>query len=78
MPINEDRGSKLLVLYWTQVALAIVIIALRFYSRIRIQGLGPDDWIMLFTVVSHFLSLLASQILSLISIGRFWQLSLPC
>lgn len=55
LPPNENRGPKLLALYWTEVVLAVIIIVLRFYSRIRIKGLGWDDWIMLFTVVSSLL-----------------------
>lgn len=78
LPTNEDRGSKLLALYWTQIALAVVIIILRFYSRMRIQGLGPDDWIMLFTVVSYLLSHLVPKTQTPINSGRFCQLSLPC
>lgn len=38
-------------MYWTECTVVTIIVALRFYSRIKIKGLGLDDWTVLFTTV---------------------------
>ena len=48
---DQDRGPSLVGLYWTECALSMIIVGLRFYARISIRGLGADDWMMLSTVV---------------------------
>ena len=48
-----DRGSSIVPLVWVQAAVASVLVALRFYARIKIRSLGLDDWTMLCSVVSH-------------------------
>lgn len=54
IPPNEDRGPRLLAMYWTECIIVVIVVALRFYSRIKIKGLGQDDWIILFTLVGQF------------------------
>lgn len=58
LPPDEDRGPRLEAAYWTWSVIAVILVALRFYARIKIRGLGWDDWMMLITVVcftsSHF------------------------
>ena len=49
---DQDRGPGLIGMFWTECALAMIIVGLRFYARISIRNLGADDWMMLFTVVS--------------------------
>lgn len=51
IPPNEDRGPQLLAMYWTECTIVTIVVALRFYSRIKIKGLGLDDWTVLFTLV---------------------------
>lgn len=51
IPPDEDRGPQLLAMYWTECTVVTIVVALRFYSRIRIKGLGLDDWNVLFTMV---------------------------
>lgn len=51
MAPDEDRGSQLLAMYWTETAIILVVVALRFYSRILIRSLGIDDWLMLIAIV---------------------------
>ncbi|MCJ1268754.1 hypothetical protein MMC22_008642 [Lobaria immixta] len=50
IPPDEDRGPQLIAMYWTECTIVTIVVALRFYSRIRIKGLGLDDWTMLFTL----------------------------
>ncbi|MCJ1266413.1 hypothetical protein MMC22_006298 [Lobaria immixta] len=51
IPLNENRGPQLLAMYWTECTVVTIIVALRFYCRIKIKGLGLDDWTVLFTTV---------------------------
>ena len=46
-----DRGPALLTIYWTQFAVALVAVVLRFYARYSIQAIGWDDWTMAITMV---------------------------
>jgi hypothetical protein len=48
----EDRGPTAVAVYWTQVGVATVIVAARFYTRKRMRMTGVDDWLMLVTLVS--------------------------
>ncbi|KAM0800903.1 hypothetical protein BDR22DRAFT_907498 [Usnea florida] len=48
---DQDRGSDLMAMLWTECVLAMIIVALRFYARIKMRNLGADDWMMLITVV---------------------------
>lgn len=57
IPSDEDRGPQLLAMYWTECTVATIVVALRIYSRIKIKGLGLDDWIILFTMVREHLFL---------------------
>ena len=47
-----DRGPSLLGQFWTEVALGIVLLCMRFWSRIHAKILGWDDFFMLVTLVS--------------------------
>lgn len=49
----DDRGGILLVMYWTECTIAIIVVSLRFYCRIKIRGVGLDDWTMLLTLVNR-------------------------
>lgn len=49
---DQDRGPQLMAMFWVETILAIAILSARFYVRHAIRGLGPDDWMMLITVVS--------------------------
>ncbi|ERF71197.1 hypothetical protein EPUS_06026 [Endocarpon pusillum Z07020] len=48
---NDDRGKAAVAVYWAQAAIAIIIVALRFYARILIRSLGADDWLMFSTLL---------------------------
>lgn len=48
----DDRGGRLLVMYWTEFSICIIVVFLRFYSRIKIRSVGLDDWVMLLTLVT--------------------------
>lgn len=50
-PPDVDRGPRLEAAYWVWSSLAIILVTLRFYARIKIRGLGWDDWMMLATIV---------------------------
>jgi hypothetical protein len=51
LPPDEDRGPRLEAAYWTWSAVSILMLCLRLYARVKIRGLGWDDWMMLITVV---------------------------
>lgn len=51
LPPDEDRGPRLEAAYWTWSAVSILMLCLRMYARVKIRGLGWDDWMMLITVV---------------------------
>lgn len=49
---DRDRGSTVAGLYWTFLVVCFFLMGLRFWARIKIHALGPDDWTMAFAVVS--------------------------
>ena len=53
---DEDRGPYLLAIYWTECAVAILVVALRLWSRMMIKNFGLDDWAMIFTLVKLYIS----------------------
>ncbi|KAF2233452.1 hypothetical protein EV356DRAFT_201381 [Viridothelium virens] len=73
---NETRAPAMLAIVWTECALGIVFIILRFWCRYRIRALGIDDWIMSFSVALTIVT--ASLITVLAQNGGFRHLaSLP-
>ncbi|KAJ6032084.1 hypothetical protein N7540_002816 [Penicillium herquei] len=61
-----DRGPAIIALFWVESAIAVLVVALRFYGRTLSSKLGKDDWTMLFTVVlfvilSGFTTYMAKQ-----------------
>ena len=51
LPPNEDRGSRLLALYWTECIIACIVVGSRVFWRLKLKNLGWDDWFMVFTIV---------------------------
>ena len=49
--VDDDRGQAAVAIYWTQAAVPIIVVALRFYARILIRSVGVDDWLMFATLV---------------------------
>jgi hypothetical protein len=49
---DRDRGSTVAGVYWTFLVVCFFLMGLRFWARIKIHALGPDDWTMAFAVVS--------------------------
>ena len=41
-----------MAMFWTEVPIAIIVVALRMYARFRIKATGLDDWFMVITLVS--------------------------
>lgn len=48
---SQDRGPMLLALWWTEAAVATVVVGLRFYTRYLMRGIVAEDWLMLFALV---------------------------
>lgn len=46
LPPFEDRGPKLITVWWTEIAIASVFIALRFWARRYKRVIGWDDAFM--------------------------------
>ncbi len=51
LPPNDDRGPQLMAMFWTWSALSMALLSLRFYARVKVRGVGWDDWMMLVSVV---------------------------
>lgn len=49
---DQDRGGSLLAITWAETFICIVVLGLRFYSRMKLKNIGIDDWMMLITLVS--------------------------
>ena len=49
---DQNRGATVIAVFWVMCTIVVTTIVLRFYSRTKMQRLGSDDWMMLFTVVS--------------------------
>ena len=47
--MTKDRA--LLAIFWTQFAIALVFVLLRFYARFSIHAIGMDDWVITITMV---------------------------
>ena len=51
---DQDRGPQLLTATAVTIAFAFVVVALRFYSRLRMStGVGKDDYTLLVALVSR-------------------------
>lgn len=51
---DRNIGPLALGLNWTEAALAIIVVSLRFYAQSRIVGhIHFDDWLMLFALVCY-------------------------
>ncbi|TVY75897.1 hypothetical protein LSUE1_G004677 [Lachnellula suecica] len=50
---TEDRGTVAIVYFWITGGIAILIVAARFYTRIRTRIIAADDWWMLFTLILY-------------------------
>ena len=49
---DYDRGPEFIRVAWIECSIAIIFVALRFYSRIKyVSKLWWDDWVMLLTLV---------------------------
>ena len=48
---DRDRGPQLLAMWWTELSICIVMVAMRFYSRYKLKNFGLDDWLMLTALV---------------------------
>lgn len=50
---DVDRGHIIVALYCSECAVALIVVALRLYSRLLIKKLGVDNWVILFTMVCN-------------------------
>jgi hypothetical protein len=48
---DENRGPRLIAVYWVMNAVSVAVICLRLYGRRLIRGFGVDDYMMIFTSV---------------------------
>ena len=48
---DVDRGPIVYGTYWAFFAISTVVLALRFWARLKIRALGWDDWAMAVAVV---------------------------
>ena len=46
-----DRGASLIAMFTVEVVIASLFVAVRFWARLSIHGVGTDDWWMLVTNV---------------------------
>ena len=50
---DQDRGPRIIAVYWTIFTVGAVVTCLRFWARIKIRYVGWDDWLMLIAIVSR-------------------------
>lgn len=52
LPLNESRGSSLIVGQWTTVSIASILVILRIYARAFLRKIaGADDWTIVIALV---------------------------
>lgn len=52
LPLDESRGSSLIVGQWTTVSIASVLVILRIYARAFLRKIaGADDWTIVIALV---------------------------
>lgn len=50
--LDINRGPVVVAILWTETAVAVIIVSMRFYARTMIKRISWDDWLMLVTLVS--------------------------
>lgn len=50
---DRNRGPQLLAMWWTELSICIIMVAMRFYSRYKLKNFGTDDWLMLAALVGR-------------------------
>ena len=43
---NQNRASTLLAVFWAPYPIVVILLAARFFVRLRIKSLGGDDYSM--------------------------------
>lgn len=50
---DKNRATELLAVTWAEFTVSLALVALRFFTRLRItHNLWYDDWVILFTLAS--------------------------
>lgn len=65
---DSDRGPAVMVVIWTESAVAVLIVAMRYYARTLIRKHSWDDLLMLVTLVCVFRYVETRRI---VSFGKF-------
>lgn len=59
----QDKGPIILGVTWAFTSLSVIVIALRFYVRVKLaNGLKAHDWLMLLALVRTSLACEAEEI----------------
>jgi hypothetical protein len=53
LPADVDRATSLYAAFWVPIPILAVVLAARFFVRLRLRNLGVDDWLMLFAYVRN-------------------------
>lgn len=48
---DQDRGPALMAMWWTELSISIIMVAMRMYSHYRLKNVGVDDWFMVTALV---------------------------
>ncbi|KAF2201389.1 hypothetical protein GQ43DRAFT_440644 [Delitschia confertaspora ATCC 74209] len=67
---DESMGPALLGVIWAQVALDIVVVALRFFVRHKKRSLGADDWLMLIAMFLFIATVAVETVIVSYGLGR--------
>ena len=52
LPLDESRGSSIIVGQWTTVSIASILVILRIYARAFLRKIaGADDWTIVIALV---------------------------
>lgn len=49
--LDINRGPVVVAILWTETAVAVIIVSMRFYARTIVKRISWDDWLMLVTLV---------------------------
>ncbi|KAJ4414296.1 hypothetical protein N0V82_008025 [Gnomoniopsis sp. IMI 355080] len=65
-----DKGPLLLGVWWAEVGVATLFVAMRFYTRFTMRSIGADDWTILLTLVMFMATMALCSVLVHYGLGR--------
>ncbi|CAF9923648.1 hypothetical protein IMSHALPRED_005982 [Imshaugia aleurites] len=67
---DRNRGPQLMAMWWTELSICIIMVALRFYSRYKLKNFGIDDGLMMTALILYISTTIAETFAVLDGAGR--------